>query len=122
MEYRWHMRKPMRLDVVLYYRGTRLLQCAAKDISLQGMFLNTGPAFFAKNVPVEVAFSLPDADGNMRHYHMRAVVVHGEAGGIGIMFRDYDTSLGDALRQAEHAGRARPTPWRHEPVGERVTG
>lgn len=121
MEYRWHLRKPLRLDVVLYYRGTRLLQCRAEDISQQGMFLKTGPAFFAKNVPVEVEFALEDAEGKAQTYHLRAVVVHGESDGIGVMFRDFDRTLVDALRR-EHTGVLPPAGARVQPPARRAVG
>lgn len=96
MEHRWSPRKPYATDVVIHYRPLGLIRGRTKDISLEGMYVSTGRITLPKNEPVDVCFTLVDGDHKSMH-QMGAFVVHSQEDGVGLMFRDFQSSVYAAL-------------------------
>lgn len=88
MEHRWSPRKPLHVDVVIHYPPLGLVRGTSRDISLDGMFVDTGRILIPTGEVVEICFR-PDTDGNPGHLHMDAEVIHASHAGIGLLFRDY---------------------------------
>lgn len=74
MEQRWTERIPMAVDVMVNYPSLGLVRGKSKDISLEGMFVETGPIVLAADAPLSVTFVLPQDKSNRQH-DLRAQVV-----------------------------------------------
>ncbi len=76
-------------DAMLSYPPLGLLRSKVRDISLDGMFVETRSIALHANTPVEVTVRL--RKGNTREvYRLRAFVVRVTRDGAGLMFRDFD--------------------------------
>jgi hypothetical protein len=101
------MREPATFDAMLSYPPLGLLRSKVRDISLDGMFVETGPIALHANTPVEV--TVRPQKGNTREaYRLRALVVRVARDGAGLMFRDFDDArlraARDLLRKSSAAG------------------
>ncbi len=88
MEYRWNPRTEIKLDVVLHYPPLGLVRATSKDMSLQGMYVQTGRIVLHKNEIVTVAFSYQGEEGKQL-IKTDANVVRIGKDGAGLMFRDF---------------------------------
>jgi len=102
MEKRWSKRKPITLDVVLFHNDLGLLRCKTRDISLEGMFLDTGKVSLPVEDPVDLDFIL-HSNGDTRLHHIRAKVVRVTPQGAGVMFREFTPSVSHFLQDANYA-------------------
>lgn len=97
MEHRWSPRKPVKMDVFINYQPLGLVRGEAKDVSLEGMFVETGRVTLPKNEEVDITFAVKN-DHEKRILHMGAFVVHSSQKGAGLMFRSgAHEALEDAL-------------------------
>ena len=98
IEHRRSTRRPATFDAILSYPPLGLLRTKVRDISLEGMFVETGSITLHANTPVEVTVGL--REGSTREvYRLRAFVVRVTRDGAGLMFRDLD----DATLQTARA-------------------
>lgn len=89
IEHRRSMHKPATFDAILSYPPLGLLRSKVRDISLDGMFVETGPIALHANTPVEV--TVRPRKGNTREaYRLRVLVARVARDGAGLMFRDFD--------------------------------
>jgi hypothetical protein len=95
MENRYSTRKPIALDVELHHGHTRFGTFKVRNISLEGMFVETGPLNLYPGDLIDASLTLRESTGK---HEIRAVVVHHTDEGIGLMFRDYDPALLGVLR------------------------
>jgi len=96
VERRWYPRRSLRTRVALCYGGIGILRGTTRDISAEGIYIETPPVRVPVNAAVEVVFSL---DGNAAHrLRLPALVVRSDEGGIGAMFRRLDVRAADLLR------------------------
>lgn len=89
MERRWCQRKPIAMEVVLYYAGLGLVRCKAMDLSYDGAYIETGEAMIPARARVELYFD----DGHQEQpdsVRIPARVVHAGHGGMGVLFSDYE--------------------------------
>jgi hypothetical protein len=88
-ERRWNTRKPMQLDVALVYDGLGILRCRTRDISLAGLFVETGPIVLPHHAAIEVVM---EGGGGLPRPTCRlpALVVRVGEDGAGAMFRDLE--------------------------------
>ncbi len=88
MENRWSIRKPVSLEVELYYQGKPCACCKTRDIGLGGMFLelrdSTIPRYGKVELDVEV-----ECGGVRRQHRFTATVVHSSDQGLGVMFQEF---------------------------------
>jgi len=97
MEKRWSRRTPINLDVALRYDGLGMLRGRARDLSLEGMFIDTGRVALPDYAVVEINFAV--SEGETRRVHaVHAVVVRTSRGGVGTMFRQVSLDSVRALR------------------------
>lgn len=87
MEHRWSKRYPTEVDVQLYQHGHQIAVCKARDIGIEGMFLDTGPLFYRANTLLDVEFRV---EPSCRHngqssYRIPVIVIHNANHGIGLM-------------------------------------
>lgn len=83
MEHRLHPRVRTALPAILAHRGKRLGTFRTRDVSLGGLFLNTGPTGLARNAPLELRLL---AQGHNQAIH--GCVAHLAAEGLGVMVTD----------------------------------
>ncbi len=98
MENRWSMRKPMRLDVDLYYHGSRLQRCKTRDLGIGGVFVEIPDPTIPSHSTVELVLKF-DQGGQPHSHRFRGNVVHRGAEGLGVAFRDFDIADMRTLQQ-----------------------
>lgn len=90
MERRYQQRKALDLDVVLSDRQGQVGAFKARNLSVGGIYIEIGPVDLCVgdllNVSCFVDCHKARAD------HLRGIVVHHTGTGVGVMFRDYDSS------------------------------
>ena len=98
MEHRWSERKPIEMEVALYYAPVGMITGKTRDVSLEGMYVHTDGFELPLHAELEVSFVTRNG-GNEHEHHMPAYVVHGNGdGGVGLMLRHVDYSDFYALR------------------------
>ena len=102
MEHRWSARKPVTGNVVVECPRVGLVKATMRDVSLSGMFVDTGPMVLPLNAPVSVVFNIPSekSDGD---YCLQAMIVRHTAKGAGIMFLDPDSETIRGMRAKLYA-------------------
>jgi hypothetical protein len=88
MERRLHTRHRARTSVYLVLPGRRGKLCRAKNLSANGVFIETRNLGLAKGTLVELAFAINL--GTVTKIHRRtAVVAHVSQGGTGLRMESY---------------------------------
>ena len=90
-ERRGNARVETNLDVALYYNSLVLLSCRARDISPDGVFVDTGGQSLPQNAKIDVRFNV-NVDGRHQLHQLQAEVVHIEDQGVGLRFEHSDYS------------------------------
>jgi hypothetical protein len=98
MEHRYATRRPFTCDVVLSYRALGFVQGRTRDLSLGGVFVETGCIQLPVNAVVEASFMLEHDSGRMGSRSTRAMVVHTKEGGSGLMFNELDQEFSHLLQ------------------------
>ncbi|MGC1955287.1 MAG: PilZ domain-containing protein [Gammaproteobacteria bacterium] len=96
MENRYSVRSPVALDVELHHGRTSFGTFKVRNISLEGMFVETGPMHLYPSDLIDATLTVglkPTAT-----HEIRAVVVHHSDEGIGLIFRDYEPAFLGFLR------------------------
>ena len=90
MEHRASPRKSISQYVLVYQNNLPVLRGTARNISQEGLFLETGPVTFKKNTLLEIEFQL--GTGAMRkHYRVPVLVRRKTKTGLGMVFKDIET-------------------------------
>lgn len=92
MEHRRGQRLPCDISAVVAYRSLGLVSGKARNISTDGMYLESGPIVVPKNSLVSVHFRLNGRSARDR-FETDAMVVWVGAGGMGLMFSDPSPDL-----------------------------
>lgn len=90
-ERRGNVRVESNLDVALYYNSLVLLSCRARDISPDGVFVDTGGQSLPQNAKIDVRFDV-NMDGHYQQHQLQAEVMHIEDQGVGLKFEHTDYS------------------------------
>lgn len=98
MEHRWSERKPIEMDVALYYAPVGTITGKTRDVSLEGMYVQTDGVDLPLHAELEVSFVTQNGGGTPQEHHVPAYVVHGTGSGIGLMLRHVDYGDFYALR------------------------
>ncbi len=80
MEHRYYPRLPALLEIDLYQRQRLLGRFNSHDISLDGLFVKTGPIGLERNDVIQLRIGIRSE----KHW-MQGIVVHTGSHGIGIM-------------------------------------
>jgi hypothetical protein len=116
MEQRWSLRKPVTFEVQVTHKCYPLIRGRSVNISLEGLFIDTGIMVFPVGSCVEVEFAL--MTGRVwEQARMPAVVVHRAAHGCGIAFHAFDTRV---FRSIERMLYTRDNSCAGEPRGNRI--
>lgn len=100
-EKRRHPRLPIALDVFLEYPPLGMVRGTTRNVSLEGMFVETGHFTVPRGATVQVA--LPLERGLAGTYRFRARVVHSRPGGVGLVLHSAEI---DAMRALDRWLRA----------------
>jgi hypothetical protein len=87
-ETRWSVRKPISLDVDVFYQDQSFSGCATRDLGLGGMFVEFSQASIQPEERVDVVIKLNEG-GDTRSHRFRATVAHSAVNGLGLAFKDF---------------------------------
>ena len=92
MEHRWSLRKPVTFEVLVSNKCHPLIRARSRNISLEGLFIETGIVILPVGSFIEVEFSL--MIGRLQEQvRMPAVVVHRTVHGCGVVFHAFNTNV-----------------------------
>lgn len=94
MEHRWSARCFLGGEVTVSHPRYGILHAVLRDISLGGMFVETGRVELPVNAPVVVSFALQNG-GYSSHHRLHAMVVRAADDGAALMYLD---SSADTIR------------------------
>jgi len=94
-EQRRYPRLPLVLDVFLEYPPLGVIRGTTRNVSLEGMFVETGYFTLPRGATVQVA--LPLERGLTGTYRFRARVVHSREGGVGLVLHSAEIAAMRAL-------------------------
>lgn len=98
MEQRWSLRKPVTFEVQVSYKCHPVIRGRARNISLEGLFIETGVVIPPVGCRVEMEFALM-TPGDPQRVRMPAVVVHRADGGCGVAFHAFNTRVFRSFEQ-----------------------
>lgn len=98
MEHRWSARRFLGGEVTVSHPRYGIIHALLRDISLGGMFVETGRAELPVNAPVVVSFMLQNGDGPS-HHRLHATVVRTTDNGAALMYLDSSVDTIRPLRQ-----------------------
>ncbi len=102
LERRAGTRKPVDQEVMIYHeQGHRL--CKIHDLSMKGAMLDLGWGALTREVPVELAISLPSGKGRTS-YRLPAQVSRVTTVGTAIKFGALNHSVREAMQRYLEAG------------------
>lgn len=102
MEHRWSLRKPVDIEIGLRRQGTSAKRYKTRNISLEGIFVESGPDNWPEDTFLELELPLYDNQSGIereQRHRIPVVVVHRADGGMGLMFCVFDQPL---FRTVEH--------------------
>lgn len=88
-ERRWNSRKPIDMNVSLYYGGLGLLQCKVKDISLNGIYVETGRIMLSQDTSIELVFTGYTKQASRQH-RINAQIARVDRRGAGLAFNNLE--------------------------------
>jgi len=88
MNNRWSDRTDLKFGVALQYGPLGLIMGKTRDISAEGMFVETGRVVVYRNDIVSVSFAYPLGE-DRRIVNAEACVRHTSDDGIGLMFNSF---------------------------------
>lgn len=101
MEHRFNLRKPISLDIMIDHQGLGLVSAQTLNISMGGMFIDTGRIRLPSNAVIQLSFTI-ESEWNNRTYSTSALVVHSGDDGVGIMFDTLNNSCNSVLLALIH--------------------
>ncbi|MEK6748309.1 MAG: PilZ domain-containing protein [Pseudomonadota bacterium] len=97
IERRWSQRRAAMLNVEIHQQGVLIACCRVCNVGLGGAFIDSVTSMLSKGSEFDLVFCLGDAQ-KVRH-RLHAKVVRVGAEGLGVGFRDFDTSAFRALQE-----------------------
>lgn len=97
VEHRWSPRKPIAMEVSLFYPPLGSIKAKTCNISLEGMYVEAEGLEIPQQARLEVAFITRHGDREKMH-RLPAYVVHSHERGIGLMLQHVGYHEFDALR------------------------
>jgi len=85
MENRWTERAPMQLNVLMHYSPLGIINGVSKNVSSNGMFVDTGRITLISGEHISLHFRYPDQlEGSI--YTVDAHIIHTSTKGAGLKF------------------------------------
>ncbi len=97
VEHRWSPRKPIAMDVSVFYPPIGNIQGRTCNISLEGMYVAIDGTEIPNQARLEVAFTTRNGDEE-KVFRLPAYVVHSHEKGVGLMLQHVGYHEFDALR------------------------
>ncbi len=97
-ERRWCARKSIELDVGLYYDRLGLLSCRTLDMSMEGMFVNTGRITLSAFTKVDAVLTHHNGTDSQQ-IRLPARIVRVSPEGAGLQFHNFDSDTYYFLRE-----------------------
>lgn len=97
-ERRWCARKAIELDVALYYDRLGLLSCRTLDMSMEGMFVNTGRIILSAFTKVHAVLTHHNGTASQQ-LRLPAKIVRVSSEGAGLQFHNFDSDTYYFLRE-----------------------
>ncbi|MCG6974937.1 MAG: PilZ domain-containing protein [Acidiferrobacterales bacterium] len=96
-ERRWSSRRPIALNVALYYNRIGLLPCKTRDMSTEGMFVQTRHVSLSEGITVDAVLT---DQGSFPGHQLRlpAKIVRVNFDGVGLRFHNFDIDTYHFLR------------------------
>lgn len=98
MDQRWSERIPVNLEVLLDYPSLGLIRAKARDINLNGMFIDTGQIALAADEALAVTFVI-DGGIDKKPYNLKAKVIHTANRGVGVRFWNLDAETAQSIKK-----------------------
>ncbi len=98
MEHRWSARRFLGSEVTVSHPRYGIVHALLRDISLGGMFVETGRVELPVNTPVIASFMLQNGSG-ASHHRLNAMVVRTTDNGAALMYLDSSADTIRPLRQ-----------------------
>lgn len=112
MEHRWSVRKTHASSATIDAPTRDTKVGWMRNVSVGGMFVETGPVLWPVNTPVYVGFTLAGEDNDEAPFRLPGLVVRHAPGGLGVMFLETSADVLGALRRALYAQQlAHPGQW-----------
>jgi hypothetical protein len=92
MEQRWSLRKPVTFEVQVSHKCHPLIRGRSRNISLEGLFIETGIVILPVGACIDVEFALMIGEA-WEQVRIPAVVVHRAGHGCGIVFHAFNTMV-----------------------------
>jgi hypothetical protein len=92
MEQRWSLRKPVTIEVQVSHKCHPVIRGRSMNISLEGMYIQTGIVILPIGSFIDVEFALMTGEG-WEQIRMPAVVVHRTGNGCGIVFHAFNRNV-----------------------------
>jgi hypothetical protein len=89
-------RKRLALEVMLDHRRLGLQRCHTRDVSLEGVFVESDKLALRRNSVVDLVLKIP-VDGKAKHYRIQAKVANIRGRGARFIFRTLDEKTYSAL-------------------------
>jgi len=97
LEHRWTTRTPINVNVVLCYEPLGLVRGESRDLSLNGMFVDTGRVILQNSQPVIISFSVQGIVSNA--IRTNGQIVHTSERGAGLEFVSVSEKLTRVLEE-----------------------
>ena len=110
MEHRWNPRKEIDSPVMVYHEQIGIIKASVKNVSADGMLVDTGQLMLKKGTIVELAGATMRSIKN-KMVRLKALIVHANEGLAGLMFIE-NMEISAALWgdfEDGHAETARPS-------------
>ena len=118
MEHRWSVRKSVKVDVSLRRQGSTFERFKTRDLSMEGVFVESGKDSWPEDTFLEMELPLYENGIQTRH-RVPVVVVHRSMEGMGLMFCVYDQPLFKAIEYLLYEGSSMPYDQRYTDREER---
>lgn len=107
IENRWSQRRSLNMDVEILLEGSVVGRTRTRDVGLGGVFLLLDDGYqLNPEVDVDLMFMADEQASSRSRHKLRARVVRYTSEGVGLMFRDFDTSAFRALQEVmRHAAK-----------------
>jgi PilZ domain len=121
MEQRWSLRKAVTFEVQVSHKCHPVVRGRSRNISLEGLFIETGIVILPVGCCIDVEFALMSG-GEPERVRMPAVVVHRAEDGCGIVFHAFNTHVFRSIERLlyTHNDRFAPPPRRLRNSGTSV--
>jgi hypothetical protein len=116
IEHRLHAREPVVCEAILSYPPLGIVLGRIRDVSLDGISVDTTPVTLNLNTPVNVTIKI-QTKGRERLCRFPALVVWTQNGLAGLMLRSTDAAVSSALHELGRAHWLAPRVGAHNQGG-----